>query len=90
MENYASRTSWSPPTEADFLAQVGLIVSGRELARMLGYRSPAALRQAIHRRTLNLNTFFIRGRRGRCARTIDVVRWVRERAAHQQESPTTR
>lgn len=56
----------------------GLIVAGRDLVRLLGYRTPAAFRQAAHRKSLGIHTFFIRGRRGRCARTSDVARWAFE------------
>lgn len=53
----------------------GMIVTGSDLVRLLGYRTPAAFRQAVHRQSLGVRTFFIRGRRGRCARTADIARW---------------
>lgn len=56
----------------------GMIVAGRDLVRLLGYRTSAAFRQAAHRNSLGVRTFFIRGRRGRCARTSDVARWAFE------------
>ncbi|HEY1138460.1 MAG TPA: hypothetical protein VGE64_13350 [Xanthomonadaceae bacterium] len=56
----------------------GMIVAGRDLVRLLGYRTSAAFRQAVHRKSLGVQTFFIRGRRGRCARTSDVARWAFE------------
>ena len=59
----------------------GLIVAGRDLVRLLGYRTPAAFRQAARRKSLGVLTFFIRGRRGRCARTSDVARWAFEHGA---------
>jgi len=61
----------------------GLIVAGRDLARLLGYRTSAAFRQAAHRKSLGVRTFFIRGRRGRCARTSDIARWAFEQGAPQ-------
>ena len=63
----------------------GLIVAGRDLVRLLGYRTPAAFRQAAHRQSLGIRTFFIDGRRGRCARTSDVARWAfRHEMAQEQ------
>lgn len=63
----------------------GLVVAGRDLVRLLGYRTPVAFRQAAHRKTLGVDTFFIKGRRGRCARTSDVARWFFEHSAHQRQ-----
>lgn len=59
----------------------GIIVAGRDLVRLLGYRTSAAFRQAAHRQSLGVRTFFIRGRRGRCARTSDIARWAFEQGA---------
>lgn len=59
----------------------GMIVAGRDLVRLLGYRTSAAFRQAAHRQSLGVRTFFIRGRRGRCARTSDIARWAFEHGA---------
>ena len=59
----------------------GMIVAGRDLVRLLGYRTSAAFRQAAHRKSLGIQTFFIRGRRGRCARTSDVARWAFEQVS---------
>lgn len=61
----------------------GLIVAGRDLVRLLGYRTPTAFRQAAHRESLGIFTFFVRGRRGRCARTSDVARWAFEHSTPQ-------
>lgn len=58
-----------------------MIVAGRDLVRLLGYRTSAAFRQAAHRQSLGIRTFFIRGRRGRCARTSDIARWAFEHGA---------
>ena len=63
-------------TSEALLARFGLIVGGADLVRLLGYRSASAFRMAAHRGTLGVPTFFVRGRRGRCARTSDVVRWA--------------
>jgi hypothetical protein len=60
----------------------GMIVAGKDLVRLLGYRTSAAFRQAVHRNSLGIRTFFILGRRGRCARTSDVARWAIEHGAN--------
>ena len=59
----------------------GMIVAGRDVVRLLGYPTSAAFRQAAHRKSLGIRTFFIRGRRGRCARTSDVAQWAFELGA---------
>ena len=66
-------------------ARFGLVVSGRDLVRLLGYRTGAAFRQAVRRRSLGISTFFISGRRGRAALTIDVARWVQARTVTEGE-----
>jgi hypothetical protein len=63
------------------LARFGAIVAGRDLVRLLGYRTSAAFRQAVHRQSVGVQTFFIRGRRGRCACTSDIARWALEHGA---------
>jgi hypothetical protein len=70
---------------SDLQARFGLIVSGRELVRLMGYRTSAAFRQAVHRQSFGIQTFFVRGRRGRCASTADVARWAFELRATSEE-----
>lgn len=72
----------------DLQARFGLIVSGRELVRLLGYRTSSAFRQAARRQSLDVPTFFVRGRRGRCARTADVARWALALRATNEEERT--
>jgi hypothetical protein len=62
-------------------ARYGVIVAGRDLVRLLGYRTSAAFRQAVHRQSVGVQTFFIRGRRGRCACTSDIARWASSHGA---------
>jgi len=68
--------------------QYGLVIPARDLVRLLGYRTSAAFRQAVRRQTLELNTFFIHGRRGRYARAADVAAWLTEQG--QKEDAVTR
>ena len=54
----------------------GPILSCPMLWRLLGYRSVDAFRKAVQRKTVPVETFTIPSRRGRFARTADVVRWL--------------
>lgn len=73
---------------AQLESRFGLILSGAQLVRVLGYRTPSAFRQAVHRKTLAIDTFFVHGRRGRCARTRDVACWALRLGATSEELPT--
>ena len=74
--NMAPSVSQIPWTPEALMARFGLIVGGADLVQLLGYRSASAFRMAAHRGTLGVPTFFIRGRRGRCARTSDLACWA--------------
>lgn len=60
----------------DLSRRYGELVGGDVLRRLLGYQTMAAFRQAIKRKTLNLPTFFMEGRRGRYALTVDIAEWM--------------
>ncbi|MFK2931906.1 hypothetical protein [Dyella agri] len=62
--------------EEDLLARYGAVMAGRDLRTILGYPSGDAFRHAAQRKTLPIPTFFLKGRRGRCAATRDVARWM--------------
>lgn len=62
--------------EGELLARYGAVMSGRDLRAILGYPSGDAFRHAAHRKTLPIPTFFLKGRRGRCAATRDVAHWM--------------
>jgi hypothetical protein len=62
--------------EEELLARYGAVISGRDLRIILGYPSGDAFRHAVHRKTLPIPTFFLKGRRGRCATTREVARWM--------------
>ena len=69
------------PTEAHQLldrltAQHGELIGGQALARCLGYRTQRAFQVALQRRQVPVATFGLPGRRGRFARTLEVVRWI--------------
>ena len=54
----------------------GPILACPVLWRLLGYRSVDAFRKAVQRKTVPVDTFTIPNRRGRFARTAEVVRWL--------------
>jgi hypothetical protein len=52
------------------------LLGGTRLWKLLGYSSAAAFNKAVERNTVPVPTFRIPHRRGRFARTHDVVRWL--------------
>lgn len=54
----------------------GPLLASRDLWKVLGYRSPAAFRQARLRQSLPVTEFQIDGRRGRFALTRDIAHWL--------------
>lgn len=65
--------------EIRLVRELGPLLSGKALARALGYPSPQALRQAISRGTVPVAVFPIENRRGKFALAADVARWLAER-----------
>ena len=62
----------------DLTERYGELVGGVLLSKILGYTSLDAVKRSIERRTLNLPTFFVKGRRGRFALTVDIAQWLSE------------
>lgn len=62
--------------ERDLLLLHGPIMTGDCLRKALGYRSSAAFRQAIVRRSIPVPIFSIEKRRGKFALTKEVAQWV--------------
>lgn len=58
--------------------EFGPFVGGRDLRKLLGYKSADAFRQAAARDTLPVKTFRQPGRRDRLALTQEVAKWVEE------------
>lgn len=54
----------------------GPLISGRDLARLAGFRTTDALRVADQRGRLGFQVFRIEGRRGRFARVEEVADWL--------------
>lgn len=59
----------------------GQLISTKSLVIELGFSSSSALRQSIHRKTLNLPTFPIANRRGKFAYSKDVAAWLAQHKA---------
>lgn len=59
-------------------SRYGELIGGISLSKALSYPTLDAMKRAIERDTLNIPTFFVKGRRGRFALTIDVVDWLYE------------
>lgn len=57
----------------------GPLIGGKDLVKILGFRTHAAFRQAIRMNKLTgINTFEIEGRRGRFVLTEDVENWLNQ------------
>ena len=54
----------------------GPMVPSSVLARLLGYASPEAFRQAVTRKTIPVPIFKIKNRRGYFALTKDIANWL--------------
>ena len=57
-------------------AQFGPLIGGKDLFRVLGFRTPAAFRRALRLNRLGVVTFAIEGRRGQFALSADVEKWL--------------
>jgi hypothetical protein len=53
----------------------GLVIGGQDLARVLGFRSAQAFKTACSRGKSPIPVFELPGRKGKFAKTCDVVRW---------------
>lgn len=62
--------------EQGLVDRYGPVLGARVLYQALGYPSPAALRQALLRGTVNIPIFEIPNRRGRFALARDVAAWL--------------
>jgi hypothetical protein len=62
--------------KADLSEHYGEMLSYKSLQKALGFVTPAALKQAINRGTLDIPTFFVKGRRGKFALASDVAAWL--------------
>lgn len=61
---------------AEIKEKYGEIIGGYDLAKLLGYKSTAAFRQAISRKQIPFSTFNIENRKVKFAYTNDVICWL--------------
>lgn len=64
--------------ERKLIREWGFLLSGKALAKSLGYRSVGTMRQAIKHHAVPVPLFSIKNRRGKYASARDVARWVAE------------
>lgn len=70
------------------LEQHGPLMCGRSLWAALGYTSAQAFRRAVRAGSVPIKTFTLEHRRGRYAKTLDVVDWLANlAAADRSEAP---
>ncbi|MDO9385415.1 MAG: hypothetical protein Q7T65_01800 [Thiobacillus sp.] len=77
-ENKVDKSLYTKLLTDDLSGRYGEVIGGELLSKALGFPSMAAMKQAIKRKTLKIPTFFIQGRRGRFALTLDVAVWLAE------------
>lgn len=56
--------------------QHGHMIGMRHLHKVMGFPSYDALKQCLLRKQLNLNLFYVEGRKGRYAMSVDVADWL--------------
>lgn len=66
--------------EQELFEWYGPLIGGKDLQKVLGYRTGDAYRQAVFRNTIPIKTFEIENRRGRFALTADVAQWLTQQA----------
>ena len=72
-------------SKVQLIETYGPLVSGRDLAKLAGFKSTDALRVAEQRGHLGFRVFRIEGRRGRFARVEDVAAWLDAQCNATQE-----
>jgi hypothetical protein len=84
MPSKSRRASLEEQLETDLLALYGPLIGGKDLQRVLGYRTAGAFRQAAARKKLPVDVFTIPNRKGRFCLAKDLARWL---AATSQTAP---
>jgi len=54
----------------------GVIIGGKDLWHILGFKNGDAFRKAVQRKSLPIPTFIPNGRRSRVARSRDIAKWL--------------
>jgi hypothetical protein len=65
-------------TQSDPLEKYGPLIGGPDLVKVLGYRSNASFRRAVRLGIIGVRVFDIPGRKGKYAKTQDVVAWLKK------------
>lgn len=72
----ARRRNLADELERELFDRFGPLVGGSDLVKALGYRTDAAFRQAVSRKTLPVAVFAIPGRKGKWCLVKDLVDWI--------------
>ncbi|QOZ83773.1 MULTISPECIES: hypothetical protein [Chromobacterium] len=72
----SSRNLSKSQTYNDLYARHGPLIGGADLAKVLGFNSTAAFRQALHKGNLPIEVFEVQNRKGKYALTKDVSDWL--------------
>ena len=72
--------------EISLIKLYGVVVGGKNLRQLLGYKTGDAFRQAVMRKQLPFPTFIPEGRKMRMARTHDIAKWLASIDAILEES----
>ena len=86
MENKDDPNGLCQRLEQTLIEKYGAMVGGADLAHLIGYRSADTLRKAVANDALTLKTFWVPGRQGRFALTVEVADWLM--SMRQQQSAT--
>jgi len=71
--------------ELSLIKLYGVVIGGKDLWHLLGYKTGDAFRQAFKRNSLPVPTFIPEGRKMRMARARDIAKWL---AAIEMDKPT--
>lgn len=69
-------TQYRQEVLAALVERHGHMIGMRHLHKAMGFPSYDALKQCLLRRQLDLNLFYVEGRKGRFAMTADVADWL--------------
>jgi len=69
--------------QLDLLREYGACIGGKNLRKLLGFTSGSAFRRATTAGRLDLNLFYLPGRKGRFALVTDVAEWLTRHATRE-------
>ena len=68
----------TPKVTSDLIRDFGLVVGGKDLMRLLGFRTYKTFYSACTRHQLPVRVFQLPGRKGMFAKTVDVADWYNQ------------